>query len=224
MGDVSPVADAARDDAAATAEDAATEESREAENVEYFWEDELTLASAESKLFKIIGCTTMNDLIYASYEGIHLILLDRGNRGYVTSLQNYKTLQDWWFGPRKRSEKYEGDNEIKMIECGVHVTLQVGGGTRASGVSKVESFVVTRTLNEDYNKWYMCERGNQIWKNGMDKGKFRFEARMIRNYHRNGRYEYVNPVDSEWGTESIFVSAGGSNIKEEKGRFIYVPE
>ena len=37
-------------------------------------------------------------------------------------------------------------------------------------------------------------------------------------------YEYVNPVDLEWGPESIFVLAGGSDIKEEKGRVIFALE
>ena len=44
VGDGSAVYDAAGDDTAETAEDAAAEESSEAENVEYFGEDELTLA------------------------------------------------------------------------------------------------------------------------------------------------------------------------------------
>ena len=67
VGYVSAVADTVGDDAAATAEDDSAEESSEAENAEDFWEDEITLASAVSKFFKSIGCTTMNDLIHASY-------------------------------------------------------------------------------------------------------------------------------------------------------------
>ena len=67
VGDGRAVADTAGDDAAATAEDDSAEESSEAENAEDFWEDEITLASAVSKFFKSIGCTTMNDLIHASY-------------------------------------------------------------------------------------------------------------------------------------------------------------
>ena len=86
------VADAAGDDAAATTEDGAAEESSEAENAEYFWGDELTLYSAASKFFKTIGCTTMNDLIHASYEGICLLRLYIRDKGSVTSLQKYKML------------------------------------------------------------------------------------------------------------------------------------
>ena len=58
----------------------------------------------------------------------------------------------------------------------------------------------------------------------MDKGKFRFKAIMIRYDHGLGRYAYVNPVESEWGTESIFVLDDGSDIKEYKGRVCFVLE
>ena len=103
--DGSAVADAAGDDAATMAEDAAAEESSEAENAEYFWEDELTLASAASKFFKMMGCTTINDLINALYEGVRMISLDRMDKGSVTSLQKYKTSQGRQFGSRKKVRK-----------------------------------------------------------------------------------------------------------------------
>ena len=102
-----------------------------------------------------------------------------------------------------------------MIERGVNVTLRVGWGTVTSGRFKVESFVVTSKSTKGYNKCYMCERGKQIWK------KF-LEARMIQRYHRLGRYEYVKPVGSKWGTESTFLLADGSYIKEEKGRVYFL--
>ena len=75
-------------------------------------------------------------------------------------------------------------------------------------------FFVTITSTKRYNKWYMWERVNQILKKGMDEGKFRFEARMIRYDHVHWRYEYVNPVDSEWEPDFIFVLSDVSDIKE----------
>ena len=59
---------------------------------------------------------------------------------------------------------------------------------------------------------------------GMDEEKFRLEARMIWYDHGILRYEYVIPLESEWGTESIFVLTDGSDIKEEKGRVSFVLE
>ena len=67
------------------------------------------------------------------------------DKGSVTSLQKYKMLQGWWFGSCKRSEQAGGDSEVRMIERGVNVTIQVRGGMGTSGVSKVESFAVTNT-------------------------------------------------------------------------------
>ena len=116
----------------------------------------------------MIGYKKMINLIHASYEGIRLISLDRRDKGSVTSLQKYKTLQSRLFGSCKRSEQAEGDSEGRMSDHGVRITLRVGGGTGTSGGSNVESFVVTSTLAKGY-KWYICERGNQICKKCMDK-------------------------------------------------------
>ena len=50
----------------------------------------------------------------------------------------------------------------------------------------------------------MFKRGEHICKKGMYKGKFRFEARMIRNYHGLGRYEYLTHLT--WsGDQSLFL-------------------
>ena len=70
----------------------------------------------------------------------------------------------------------------------------------------------------------MCERGTKIREKGMDEEKFRFEARIIRYDHGHGRYKYVNLFDSYWGTESTFVLADVSDIKEDKGRVSFVLE
>ena len=67
----------------------------------------------------------------------------------------------------------------------------------------------------------MDEGGVRVWRKDMDKGKLRFVARMIRYNHGHGMHEYVSPVDSEWGAESIFVLADGNNVKEMKGNIIF---
>ena len=40
------------------------------------------------------------------------------------------------------------------------------------------------------------------------------KARMIRYDDGLGKYEYVNPIGSEWEAKSIFVLADASDIKE----------
>ena len=92
----------------------------------------------------------------------------------------------------------------------MHVTLRVGG-------EKI-SFVVTSVSSKAYNKWYMCEKGKQIWRKGMVKGKFRFQARMIHIDPATGRYNYVDPVQSHWEVKHIFVLADGSDIAAERGK------
>ena len=47
---------------------------------------------------------------------------------------------------------------------------------------------------------------------------------MIQYDHGHGRYGFVNPVDSEWVPESIFLLDDGSDIKEKKGRVSFVLE
>ena len=89
----------------------------------------------------MIGYKKMINLIHASYEGIRLISLDRRDKGSVTSLQKYKTLQSRLFGSCKRSEQAEGDSEGRMSDHGVRIKLRVGGGTGTSGISKVEIFL-----------------------------------------------------------------------------------
>ena len=87
------------------------------------------------------------------------------------------------------------------------------GGRESQGDPKWNFFVAS-TLTKGYNKWYICERGEYLFKKGMDKRNFRFEARMIRYDHGYGRYEYFKPVDSDWGPASIAVLADGSEIKK----------
>ena len=47
----------------------------------------------------------------------------------------------------------------------------------------------------------------------MNKGKFRFQARIIQYDHGIGLYEYADLVDSEWEVKHIFVLADGSDIR-----------
>ena len=80
---------------------------------------------------------------------------------------------------------------------------------------------MTSISTKSYNKWYMDEGGVRVWRKDMDKGKLRFVARMISYDHGHGMYEYVSPVDSEWGAESMFVLADGKNVKEMKGNISF---
>ena len=47
---------------------------------------------------------------------------------------------------------------------------------------------------------------------------------MITYDHGVGKYEYVNPIDSEWESKCIFVLADASDIKEVGGEINFVME
>jgi len=100
--------------------------------------------SYKGTVLKMIACTTMNDLIHASFEGIRVLFLARRDKGSVTDLLKYNTLQGRWFGSCKQSEQADDNSEGMMINRRVYVALRVGGGTRTSRGSKVEMCIVTR--------------------------------------------------------------------------------
>ena len=88
----------------------------------------------------------------------------------------------------------------------------------------MKDVVVTSVSTKTHNRWYMCEKGRQTWKRGIKEGKFILEARIIIYDHGVGKYEYVNPIDSEWESRCIFVLADASNIKEVGGEINFVVE
>ena len=47
----------------------------------------------------------------------------------------------------------------------------------------------------------------------MQKGKFLVMARMVRCDHGAGRYEFENPISSQWGAGTIFVLANAIDFK-----------
>ena len=108
----------------------------------------------------------------------------------------------------------------RIIEPDVHVTLEVSQGKGRCFRTEIKDFVFTSVSTKTYNRWQLCDKCRQTWKAGMKEGKFRVEARMI-SYDRGlGKYEYVNPIGSEWEATSFFVLADASDIKEVGGRSV----
>ena len=64
----------------------------------------------------------------------------------------------------------------------------------------------------------MHEKGRQTWKRVIKEGKFRLEARMIAYDHGVGKYEYANPIDSEWESKCIFVLADEATSRRWVGK------
>jgi len=210
-------------------EDDTTEEPSEPEkpndDADVFAEDAASLAIVGTKFFKMLNCTTMQELTDASVEGMRLLHLKGNDRGSTSDLQKFKSLQGRWFGSRERKEQDGGVNDdgntARIIEPEVHVKLEVSQGKGRFLMTEIKDFVITSVSTKTYNRWYLCDKGRQTWKEGMKEGKFRVEARMISFDHGLGKYEYVNPIGSEWEAKSIFVLADASDIKEVGGKISF---
>ena len=109
----------------------------------------------------------------------------------------------------------------RIIEPGVHVTLEVSQGKGRCLRTEIKDFVFTSVSTKTCNRWYLCKKCRQTWKEGMNEGKFRVEARMISYDRELGKYEYVNPIGSEWEAKSICVLADASDINEVGGKISF---
>jgi len=74
---------------------------------------------------------------------------------------------------------------------------------------------------KSYNKWYRCELGKQKWSIDLGEGEYWVYARMVRFDHGIGRYEHVDPIESEWETENIYVLIDAARIDKALGSFNY---
>ena len=62
-----------------------------------------------------------------------------------------------------------------------------------------------------YNKWY--PDGNcQTWIKNVVKGKYRVLARMVKRDPCFGGYKNVNPQNSHWAPECVYVLCDGKDI------------
>ena len=75
--------------------------------------------------------------------------------------------------------------------------IEVSEGKGTSMRKELKCFIFTSVSTKTYNRWYMCDKGNQTWKSNIEENKFRFEARMISYDHAVVKYVYVNPFDLE---------------------------
>ena len=75
--------------------------------------------------------------------------------------------------------------------------IEVSEGKGMSMRKEVKDFIVTSVSTKAYNRWYMCDKGNQNWKRNVVENTYRFEVRMISYDHTVGKYLYVKPINSD---------------------------
>jgi len=63
--------------------------------------------------------------------------------------------------------------------------------------------------------------GKQKWSIDLGEGEYWVYARMVRFDHGIGRYEHVDPIESEWETENIYVLIDAARIDKALGSFNY---
>ena len=77
----------------------------------------------------------------------------------------------------------------------------------------VEDYYVLAIYTETYNAWYLCEKEEQTWKKGMNKGKYRVLVRMIKFDHLMGKYKDAKPERyGKRGEKSMYVLCDSSSI------------
>ena len=62
-----------------------------------------------------------------------------------------------------------------------------------------------------YNKWYPDDK-DQARTINIGKGKYRVYARMVQYDQSLGRYKDVDPLDSRWASEWIYVLCDAKDI------------
>jgi len=91
-------------------------------------------------------------------------------------------------------------------------------------MTAMADFCVLGVFTKTYNKWYLCDKGQQIWRAGMAEGKFRVMVQMVRYDPAAGRYELENPLSSQWETKTIYVLADAKDLKEVLGGLSAITE
>ena len=179
----------------------------------------MSASAASAKFHSLLAKDTMEGILGATVEAIGELHFKKRDSGSTTSLQKHKSLTGRWFV----KDEVGGVPDV-ILKDGEHVirrnTLVRTSITTGSGSSLMTSladFCVTGIFTKTYNKWYLCNKGQQIWKAGMPVGKFRVMIRMVRYDHAAGRFELVSPVSSQWETKTIFVLADANDLKEVLG-------
>ena len=122
----------------------------------------------------------------------------------------YKSLIECWLTPhRKTVENADADKNphLKVIQRNVHDRLEICEGKGTTAKKSVDNYRVHAIHTKTYSKWFLCDKGEQAWKKGIDKDEYRVLARMIQFVdHLMGKYKDVKPARyGKWGRMSMYV-------------------
>ena len=163
-------------------------------------------SSGVAKLFrKVLEGESLVDVASDRKGTLNALVLNRRESGVVGSEQKCKSLQGRWM------EK-KNDKEIGGGACEVNLNTEL----RRSRLIKIIvgkkedrrecCFHTLGQCIETYNKW--CpDNSCQAWTKNSGKGKYCVLAIMVRHGPYFGGYNDLNPLDSRWALECVYVFA-----------------
>ena len=154
--------------------------------------------------------STAHKAVVGGVDPEHVIDISEANSGVVGSEQKCKSLQGRWM------EKNDDENTSNdAVEENLNMGLRRGRLIKIKvGKKDDKQECCFRTLGlytKTYNKWYPDDNCQPWIKNGK-QGKYRVLARMVKRDPCFGWYNDVNPQNSHWAPECVYVLCDGKDI------------
>ena len=159
---------------------------------------------------KVLESESLRDVASACEGAMNALVLKRRESGAVGSEKKCKSLQGRWM--EKKNDKETRGNTVKE---NLNVELRRGRLIKIKvGKKEDQRECCFRTLGQytkTYNKWYPDDKC-QAWAKNIGKGKYRVLARMVQHDPCFGGYKDVNPLDSRWAPECVYVLCDAKDI------------
>ena len=169
-----------------------------------------------SHLSTLLEAQAVEDLAKAATDAVERLQVKKS--GSTNPATKHRSLWERWTWSENNGATEVGETGDRIVKRNVRVRIEVKEGRGSNEVKAVEDFRVLAVYTKTYNKWYLCEKGEQRWNPAIKKGTFRVLVRMILFDHSNGKFKDVKPAESmKWGKRSVFVLADASSIKDVLG-------
>jgi len=162
------------------------------------------------KFRKVLESVSLRDVASACEGAMNALVLKRRESGAVGSEQKCKSLQGRWMEKKNEKEISSDADEGNLnmeLRRGRLIKIRVGK-------EEDRRECCFRTLGQytkTYNKWYPDDKC-QAWAKNIGKGKYRVLARMVEQDPCFGGYKDVNPLDSLWASECVYVLCDAKDI------------
>ena len=162
------------------------------------------------KFRKVMESETLRDVASACEGAMNALVLKRRESGAVGSEQKCKSLQGRWMEQKNEKEVNGNAGEGNLnteLRRDKLIKIRVGKEDNRQECS----FRTLGQYTKTYNKWYPDDKC-QAWTKNTGKGKFRVLARMVEQDPCFGGYRDVDPLDSHWAPECVYVLCDAKDI------------